>query len=110
MTLNGKIKKRLFTVKTPLGYSVYLTRDRWRTILRTKHPALEGNEKKIRICLKSPVSVRESAKDSDVHMFYREEDGIYLCVVATPANEKERFVVTAYFTKNIKKGTQLWPS
>jgi len=110
MAMNGNAKKRLFTVETPLGYYVFLTRDRWRTIVRKKHPALAGNEKKVRVCLESPVSIRESAKEADVHMYYNSDEENYLCVVASPASETERFVVTAYFTKNIKKGTQIWPS
>jgi hypothetical protein len=52
--------------------------------------------------------VRESAKDGDVHLFYTESDGVLLCVVTAPAHGDERFVVTAYFTTNIKEGTELW--
>lgn len=54
--------------------------------------------------------IRESAKDPEVHLYYAPEDDVHLCVVATPADESERFVTTAYFTKNIKKGTELWTS
>ena len=38
-------KRILFTVVTPLGYRVSLSRDRWRQITRFKHPALAGHEK-----------------------------------------------------------------
>jgi hypothetical protein len=31
-------------------------------------------------------------------------------VVATPADEVDYFVVTAYYTANIKKGKELWRS
>lgn len=78
--------------------------------MRQKHPALAGHEKKVRACLESPTLIRESAKDPEVHIYYAPEEDVYLCVVATPANENERFVATAYFTKNIKKGTELWTS
>ena len=37
-------------------------------------------------------------------------EDVFLCVVIAPADEDERFVVTAYFTKNIKKGKELWTS
>jgi|SRR5579875_2463931 len=103
-------KRRLFTVATPLGYAVFLTRDRWRQIVRQKHPALAGREKEVRACLESPVHVRESAKESEVHLYYRPVDDVHLCVVVAPTEQDERFVVTAYFTKNIKKGTELWTS
>ena len=101
-------KRRIFEVQTPLGYRVVLTRDRWRQIVRHKHPALAGHEKDVRACLESPAVVRESVKDPDVHLYYVPSDDVYLCVVTTPVDEEDRFVVTAYFTKNIKKGTELW--
>lgn len=54
--------------------------------------------------------IRESAKDRKVYLYYAPEDDVHLCVVATPADESERFVATAYCTKNIEKGTELWTS
>jgi hypothetical protein len=103
-------KRRLFTVTTPLGYAVFLTRDRWRQIVQQKHPALAGHEKDVRACLESPTLVRASAKEVDVHLYYRPTDAVHLCVVVAPTEQDERFVVTAYFTRNIKKGTELWTS
>jgi len=35
---------------------------------------------------------------------------ILMCVVVAPTDKDERFVVTAYFTKNVKKGKELWVS
>ena len=43
--------RRLFTVTTPLGDRVFLTRDRWRQIVKFKHPALAGHEREVRACL-----------------------------------------------------------
>ena len=103
-------QRRVFTVETPLGYRVFLTRNRWRQIVRHKHPALAGQEKAVRACLEAPAVIRESAKDPDVHVYYVATDDTYLCVVVAPADEEERFVVTGYFTENIKKGTELWTS
>ncbi len=101
-------KRLLLSVETPLGYRVTLTRDRWRQIVRFKHPALAGHEKDVRRCLRTPLIVRASAKNADVHLYYETIDRLYLCVVTAPAEAGERFVVTAYFTKNIKEGTELW--
>jgi hypothetical protein len=100
-------KKQLFCVDSPLGYRVCLSRDRWRQIVRFKHPALKGCEKQVRECLENPVLIRESAKQEDVHLHYHESDNGYLCVVVAPG-EADRFVVTAYFTKDIKKGNERW--
>jgi hypothetical protein len=101
-------KRQVFTVTTPLGYRVSLSRDRWRDIIRFKHPALDGSENLVRECLQSPSMVRESAKDADVHLYYNERKEEYLCVVTAPGDGDDRFVVTAYFTTNIKKGKELW--
>jgi hypothetical protein len=101
-------KRLIFSVATPLGYRVSLSRDRWRQITRFKHPALSGHENDVRDCLRNPVCVRESAKDSSVHLFYRESESVFLCVVTAPASDDDRFVVTAYFTTNIKEGNEIW--
>ncbi|HVA51421.1 MAG TPA: hypothetical protein VNH11_34080, partial [Pirellulales bacterium] len=94
----------LFAERTPLGYRAALTRDRWREIIRFKHPALAGHEAAVRDCLRDPDLVRESAQDPDVHLFYRRTGRNYLCVVTAGQETADRFVVTAYFTKNIKQG------
>lgn len=101
-------KRQVFTVTTPLGYRVSMSRDRWRQIIRFKHPALKGCEKLVRECLESPAFVRESAKEPDVHLFYTDHGDMHLCVVTAPSDGEDRFVVTAYYTKNIKKGNELW--
>lgn len=100
----------LFRVQTPLGDHVFLSRDRWRQIVRYKHPALAGREKEVRACLASPAVIRESAQDVNVHLYYAPAGEVQLCVVTAPAGREERFVVTAYLTKNIKQGRLLWTS
>jgi hypothetical protein len=101
-------KRQIFNVTTLLGYRVSLSRHRWRQIIRFKHPALKGCEKLVRECLENPDFVRESAKEADVHLYYNKHEELYLCVVAAAGDGDDRFVVTAYYTKNIKKGTELW--
>ncbi len=101
-------KRRLFAETTPLGHRVVLTRDRWREIIRSKHPALAGHETEVGDCLRDPEVIRASAKDPEVHLYYRSVDDVFLCVVVGGDDLMERFIVTAYFTKNIKKGQELW--
>jgi hypothetical protein len=103
-------QRLIFQVTSPLGYRVVLTRDRWREIVRYKHPALDGHERQLRSCVEAPKLIRQSAKDPSVHMYYATAGQVQLCVVVAPEQEDQRFVVTAYFTKNIKKGTELWTS
>jgi hypothetical protein len=101
-------KKTIFVVDSPLDYRVKLSRNRWREIVRYKHPALEGLEKEVRECIQEPFVIRESQKDADVHLYYRECENGYLCVVVGRNEDLEGFVITAYFTDSLKKGRELW--
>jgi hypothetical protein len=55
-------RRILFAVRSPLGYRVVLSRDRWREIIRFKHPALAGKQELVRICLREPEVIRSSSK------------------------------------------------
>jgi Protein of unknown function (DUF2283) len=52
-------KRTLFSETTPLQELVVLTRDRWREIIRFKHPAVRGHEENVRECLRDPDFIRE---------------------------------------------------
>lgn len=54
--------------------------------------------------------VRESVKEPEVHLYYAPAEELHFCVVVAPGDEDDYFVVTAYFTKNFKKGEELWTS
>src|ERR671927_154114 len=101
-------KRRVFAEMTPLGHRVVLTRDRWREIVRYKHPALAGHEAGGRDCVRDPDVVRASGKDPDVHLSYRRLPRVWVCVVVGGDDPAARFVVTAYFTQGLKKGHDLW--
>ncbi|MBY0522191.1 MAG: hypothetical protein K2R98_02265 [Gemmataceae bacterium] len=101
-------RKLLFTVNSPLGYCVALTRNRWREIVRYKHPALAGRHGEVRHCVEDPSVIRASVKDSEVHLHYRTSDRGYLCVVVGADDSDQRFVITAYYTKDLKQGQELW--
>jgi hypothetical protein len=100
--------RSLFVVTTPLGYDVVVTRDRWREIVRFKHPAVAKYQDDVKRCLEKPDVIRASAKDASVHVYYRKSDSKYLCVVVAPGGENRYFVVTVYLTKRIKPGDELW--
>lgn len=99
----------VFRVASPLGYPVVFTRNRWRQIVRFKHPAIKNYEHEVSHCVSQPDLIRASAKDSDVHLHYLSlETGKHICVVTAPGDSDERFVVTAYLTSRIKQGNELW--
>lgn len=100
--------RRVFVETTPLGHRVVLSRDRWREIVRFKHPALAGHEAAVQDCVRDPTVIRASAKDPDVHLYYRPAHKGYICTVIGGDDPTSRFVITAYFTKSPKKGPDLW--
>jgi hypothetical protein len=103
------VKQRLvFVETTPLGHRVTLTRDRWREIVRFKHPALAGLEAEVRDCVRDPDVIRASVKDPSVHLYYRLGARGHVCVVVGGDDPAARFVITAYFTMTIKQGSDLW--
>jgi len=55
-------RRLVFAVDTPLGYRVVLTRNRWREIVRYKHPALAGHEKPVRHCIEEPDVIRAAPR------------------------------------------------
>ena len=101
-------KRILFTEETPVSHRVTLTRDRWKEIVRYKHPALAEHVDAVRDCLRNPVVIRESVKDCNTHLYYRSVDRGFICVVVGGPIPDRRFVITAYFTKELKKGNNLW--
>lgn len=64
----------LFEVRTPLGFSVRVTRTRWELIATIKHPVMSGRESSVRLALESPDEVRQSRSDAEVLLFYEAED------------------------------------
>ncbi|MEO8496781.1 MAG: hypothetical protein ABI614_17060 [Planctomycetota bacterium] len=99
----------VFRVTTPLGYGVVLTRNRWRDLVRFKHPAIKNYQKEAKQCVSQPDLIRASGKEPDVHLYYLSlETGKHLCVVVARDDSDERFVVTAYLTARIKQGNELW--
>ena len=92
------------------GLAIRLTDERLAHIL--EHPEMAGMEDAIEETLVSPESVVQSGTDSQ--LYYRFYDstlvgGKHLCVVVKVVRDGDAFVVTAYLTHTIKRGTRLWP-
>ena len=99
----------LFEVRTPLGFSVRVTRVRWELIAMVKHPVMAGRESSVRLALESPDEVRQSRGDPEVLLFYKAEAARrWVCAVAKRA-AGHAFLVTAYPTDAVKEGVRIWP-
>ena len=99
----------LFEALTPLGFSVRVTRERWRLITVIKHPVMVGHEDAVRHTLEHPEQVRQSRSDPDVLLFYQGvSKNRWVCAVARRGTD-QGFLITAYPTDAIKEGRQVWP-
>jgi hypothetical protein len=98
----------LFTVPTPLGFSVRTTKAYWELIQR-KHPEIIGKESEVQQCLRTPSLVRRSTQDPLVYLFYIPLPPHYLAVVVKRLNG-DGFIITSYVTDKVKEGEQIWPT
>lgn len=98
-----------FEARTPLGFSVRVTKVRWELIITVKHPVMAGREASVKVALESPDEIRQSRSDSAVLLFYKEETTRrWVCAVAKHSTD-EAFLITAYPTDAIKEGFRVWP-
>lgn len=93
------------------GRSVRLTDERWEHI--QEHPEMVGLKEAIAETLEKPEAVVESPSDPLARLYYRfyhhtTVGGKHMCVVVKIVSG-DAFVVTAYLTDRVKKGTLLWP-
>lgn len=100
----------LFEVRTPLGFSVRVTRARWELITTTKHPVMAGRKSSVRLALERPDEVRQSRTDPDVFLFYKAEGARRWVCAVTRHGRDAAFLVTAYPTDAIKEGIRVWPT
>jgi hypothetical protein len=94
------------------GLAIRLTDERLAHIL--EHPEMVGLEDAIEATLLQPEQIVESLSDPQAHLYYRFYMGTrvgdkFLCVVVK-VRETDAFVLTAYLTDKIKKGSTIWPS
>jgi hypothetical protein len=78
-----------------------------------EHPEMAGTQTAVAETLREPEVVIQSASDPFARLYYRFYHrtivgGKHLCVVVK-VRQNDAFVVTAYLTDRVKKGTVLWP-
>lgn len=97
-----------FTVATPLGFTVSVSKSYWELIVTVKHPNMRSREVEVQQALQMPEQIRRSRHDGDVYLFYLvERVGRWICAVARRLNG-DGFLVTAYVTDAIKEGDLIW--
>ena len=99
----------LFKVRTPLGFTVRVTREYWAIITTVKHPVMAGCEVEVQAVLESPEEIRRSKSDGTVYLFYRSRrTRRWVCAVSKQEGQSG-FLITAYVTDAIKEGERIWP-
>jgi hypothetical protein len=90
-------------VISKLGKRIRCTARHWAAIIK-KHDALTGLEEAVTETLERPHYVRQSKEDERVLLYYAPCGTYFLCVVCRHLNG-DGFIITAYLTDRIKKGT-----
>jgi hypothetical protein len=105
----NRSREILFEARTPLGFTVRVTRSYWTIITTIKHPAMAGREDEVRAALETPEEIRRSKSDANVYLFYRNlRNRRWVCAVSKQAG-RTGFLITAYPTDAIKEGERIWP-
>jgi hypothetical protein len=106
----SEFSETLFSAKTPLGFTVRVTRERWRAITTQKHPTMAGREDEVKSVLESPEEIRRSRVDENVFLFYRQRgERRWVCAICK-RSDLDPFLITAYPTDAIKEGETIWPT
>lgn len=98
----------LFEANAPNGVKIRTTEAYWKKIITLKHPSMQNEEEKVKLALARPEEIRQSRKNKDILLYYRNFESFYVCVVVKVTNG-EGFIVTAYKTEKIKEGEIIWP-
>jgi len=105
------VAKRTVRITDYAGRVVRLTQERLRHI--REHIEMLRQEPKIRDVLRDPDVVWSSHRDSSVHLYYRHYArspvGSKQLLVAVKVLEEDAFVLTAFFTDEVKGGERIWP-
>ena len=93
------------------GLSIVLTEERLDHIVES-HPELADAKRLIEETLGAPETIVESVSDARVNLYYRYYYATvvgdkHVCMVVHTAPKP--FVLTAYLTDRVKKGTIVWP-
>ena len=102
------LKRILFEVATPIGYTVRVTESYWARIVTDKHPVMNGRTEDVKKTLENPDQIRRSRSDPNVLLFYKKErPRRWICAV-TKRLDGEGFLVTTYLTDAVKEGETIW--
>jgi len=102
----------IFQITTKLDKLVILDERRYEHIL--DHTEMKNQIERVKETLRSPEEIRESIYDKSIWLFYKFYPKTpvtkkYMLVVVKVLNSKG-FIITAFYTDEIKKGELVWKS
>ena len=87
------------------GVPIRLTAERWSHISK-RHPELEDKEQDVLNAVASPELIQKG--DVGTLMAVKKSNDKYLVVVYKEISETDGFVITAYYTKLLRRRMILW--
>ena len=87
------------------GVPIRLTPERWSHISH-RHPELRGKEQHVLNAIASPDMIQKG--DVGTLMAIRKSNDKYLVVVYKEISETDGFVITAYYTKILRRRMVVW--
>lgn len=98
----------VFSVASPLGYTVVCTKHQWDTHIVPGHSELQSREEDVRDTIKEPLKIYESQAHPERHIYYSSPIDVkserrYTKVVAGPDKKLKTVysVITAFDVKKI---------
>jgi dsDNA-specific endonuclease/ATPase MutS2 len=97
--------EKVFTVMDKQGKSIYLSKERWKHILK-EHPELSHCLSEVQQTLRRPLKVTESEYDKAIKYYYtyqkkRQQQAKYLLAIVKYLNGAG-YIITAYFVRYIQ--------
>jgi len=95
------------SVVSKLDRRIRISKTYWEKIVTIKHPVMAGKEIQVIKTLQDPFIIRQSKKDANVCLYYREFGVRYICVVVKHENGTG-YIISFYPVDNIKKGITIY--
>lgn len=98
--------KVIFLIKERFGKKIRLTKERWHHI-QERHPEVRPHLNKIKATLQNPdviIRNRYNPDEKYYHKYFKSLDNYLIAI----AQDKKKFVITAFISRKIKRGEILW--
>jgi hypothetical protein len=96
----GEANEILYSILTPTGYSVYVTKQKLHHL--DKHPVASKYKNELAYLLNNPDLVTPNHEEATTHIFYKAFPGKLLLAAPVHLKDEKRFVASLYEIPYIK--------